>query len=54
VVICLEQGADSLHIVQLMPLPPKTSSSLASFTSTLVLPFWYQNLALNVELRANK
>jgi len=22
VVICLEQGADDLHMVQLMPLPP--------------------------------
>jgi len=32
VVVCLEQGAD-LHIVQLMPLHPKTLSSLASFKS---------------------
>jgi len=31
VVICLEQGADCLHTVQLMPLHPKTPSSLASF-----------------------
>ena len=30
-VICLEQGADCLHMVQLMPLHPKTASSLASF-----------------------
>jgi len=37
VVICLQRGADCLHIVQLMPLPP----SLASFKSRLVLPFWY-------------
>ena len=41
VVICLERGADCLHMVQLMPLCPKTPSSLASFKSRLVLPFWY-------------
>jgi len=28
-------------MVQLMPLLPKTSSSLASFKSRLVIPFWY-------------
>jgi len=27
-------------MVQLMPLHPKTPSSLASFKSRLVLPFW--------------
>jgi len=42
VVICLKQGADCLHMVRLMPLHPKTLSSLASFKSRLVLPFWYQ------------
>jgi len=42
VVICLEQGADCLHMVQLMPLHPKTPSSPASFELRLVLPFWYQ------------
>ena len=36
VVICLEQGADCLRMVQLMPLHSKTPSSLASFTSGLV------------------
>ena len=41
VVICLERGADCLHMVQLMSLHPNTSSSLASFKSRLVLPFWY-------------
>ena len=41
VVICLERGADCLHMVQLMPLHPKTLSSLTSFKSWLVLPFWY-------------
>jgi len=33
-------SADCLHLVQLMPLHPKTPSSLASFESRLVLPFW--------------
>jgi len=42
VVICLQRGADCLHTVQLMPLLPKTSSSLASFKFKLVLPFWYR------------
>ena len=40
-VICLERAADCLHMVHLMPLHPKTTSSLASFKSRLVLPFWY-------------
>jgi len=40
VVVCLERGADCLHMVRLMPLYPLTSSSLASFKSRLVLPFW--------------
>ena len=40
-IMCLEQGADCLHMVQLMPLHPKTPSSLASFISRLVLPFRY-------------
>ena len=35
-VICLKQGADCLHIVQLMPLHPQTPSSLVSFKSRLV------------------
>jgi len=33
VVICLEHGADCLHMVQLMPLHPKTPSSLVSYKS---------------------
>ena len=36
-VMCLKRGTD-LHMVQLMLLP----SSLASFKSRLVLPFWYR------------
>ena len=35
-VICLQRGADCLHMVQLMPLHAKTPSSLASFKSRLV------------------
>jgi len=39
-VICLEQGADDLHIVQLIPLPPPSSLSLLKFR--MVLSFWWQ------------
>jgi len=38
----LERGVDCLLVVQLMPLHPKTPSSLALFKSRLVLPFWYR------------
>ena len=38
-VICLEQGADCLYMIQLMH--PKTLSSLVSFKSRLVIPLWY-------------
>jgi len=42
VVICLERGADCLHMIQLMLLHPKTPSSVAAFKSrNLRLPFWY-------------
>ena len=41
IVICLEQGADCVHMILLKPLHPKTTS-LALFKSRLVLPFWYQ------------
>jgi len=34
VVVCLERGADCLHMVQLMPLLPRMPSSL-------FLSFWY-------------
>ena len=50
-VICLKRGADFLHMVQLMPLHPKTTSSLASFKSRLVLPFWYQLTQVVLEKR---
>jgi len=38
-------------MVQMMPLRPKTPSSLASFKSRLVLPFWYQLTQLVLEKR---
>ena len=41
-VICLVWRADSLHMVQLMPLHLHTPQSLASLQSRLVLPFWYR------------
>ena len=31
-----------LELMQLMPLHTKTPSSLASYKSRLVIPFWYQ------------
>jgi len=51
VVICLERGADCLHAVQLIPLHSKTPSSLASFKSKLVLPFWYWLVQVVLEKR---
>ena len=50
-VICLEPGADCLHMVQLMPLHPQTPSALASFKSRLVLPFWYRLTQVVTEKR---
>ena len=52
--ICLERGADCLHMVQLKPLHPKTPSSLASFKSRLVSPFWYQITQVFLEKRPLK
>ena len=49
-VVFLKRGADCLHMVQLMPLHPKTPS-LASFKSRLVLPFWYRLTKVVVEKR---
>ena len=42
VVICLKRGANDLHVVQLMPLPPIMASFLALLKSRIVylLPFW--------------
>ena len=54
VVIC--PVPDYLYIVQLMPPPihPKTLSSLASFKSRLVLPFWYRLTQVVLEKRPSK
>ena len=49
--ICLERGADCLHMVHLMPLHPKTPPSLASLKYRLVLPFWYQLTGVFLEKR---
>ena len=50
-VMCLEQGADFLHMVQLMPLHPETPSSLASLKSRLVLLFWCRLTQVVLEKR---
>jgi len=43
VVNSLERGADSLHMVELMPLPSQTPIiSCLIQISRLVSPFWYQ------------
>ena len=44
-------GSDCLYMVQLMSLHPKTPSSLASFKSRVVLPFWYRFTRLVLEKR---
>ena len=51
-VICLERGVDCLHMVQLMPMPSQTPSSLLSFKSRLVLPFWYWLTQVVLEKRS--
>jgi len=54
VVICLNWGADCLHMVQLMPLPSETPSSLVSFKSRPILPFWYRLTRVVLEKRPLK
>ena len=41
-VICLVRSADRLHMVQLMPLHPKTHNLLLHLNPDWFLPFWYQ------------
>ena len=50
-VIWLEQGADCLHMVRLMPLPSQTPLSLASFKPRLILLFWYRHTQVVLEKR---
>ena len=51
-VICLERGADCLHMVQLMPLPSQNCHRLVLlFKSRLVLPFWHQLTQVVLEKR---
>ena len=38
-VVCLERGADCLHMVQLMPMPPQTTKSFTIFKSRLIFAF---------------
>jgi len=52
VVISLQRGADCLHMVQLMPLYPKTPSPLAAIKSRLVLHFWYRLTQVVLEKRS--
>ena len=49
--ICLQRSADCLQMVQLMPLHPKTPSSLASSEPRLVLPFWHRLTRVVLEKR---
>ena len=41
-VVCLERGAECLHMVQLMPLHPKPHHLLPRLNPTWFLPFWYR------------
>jgi len=42
VVVCLERGADCLHMAQLIPLHPKPRHLLPHLNPHWVLPFWYR------------
>ena len=42
---------DCLHMILLLPLHPETPSSLASFKSRLLSPFWYQLTQVVLEKR---
>jgi len=51
VVICLKRRADCLHMVQPMPLPSKTATSVAWFKSRLTFPLWYRFTQVILEKR---
>jgi len=48
---CGYLSAHCLHMVQLIPLHPKTPYSLVSFKSRVVLPFWYRLTQVALEMR---
>ena len=50
VIVCLNRDVDCLRMVLLMPLP--SPSSLASFKSRVVLPFWYRLTQVTMEKRS--
>ena len=50
--ICLEQSANDLHMVELMPLSPPPF--LASLKSRMALPFCYQLTQVIMEKRLLK
>ena len=50
-VICLERGANDLHMVQLMPLPPH---HLLLQQNPEWLSFWYQPTQVDLEKKAVK
>ena len=47
-VICLEQSANDLHMVQLMPLPSLLQKNAEWF---ILLSFWYQPTRIVLEKR---
>jgi len=51
VVICLERGAECLHVVQLMPLLSQNPIIACLIKSRLVLPLWYRLTQVFLEKR---
>jgi len=51
VVICLERGADSLRMVQVMPLPSKNPVIFSPISFQNGLPFWYRLTKVVLEKR---
>jgi len=50
-VICLEQGADCLRMVWLMPVPSQNPVISCSFKSRMFLPFWFRLTKVVLEKR---
>jgi len=53
-VICLEQGADCLHMVQLMPLPSQNSVVSCLIYIQTGLTYWYRLIQVVLEIEAVK